>query len=575
MARRNATDGAQELRSAAWASRGALVAVATFSMVVNLLMLTGPLYMMQVYDRVLTARSEETLVALSLLAIALFTVMGWLDVLRVRIMARVGARFQDALDLRVFRAALRRSARAPDDVPARMGQTDLEAVQRCLASPIVPALFDMPWTPVFAGLIFLFHPALGVLALASGAVLIGVTLLNRHLSQRPLAEAGRAGAEADGMAQALRAEGETVRALGMTGAAFRRWSVARHDGLVHALSGAERTGGFSSATRTLRLVMQSAMLGLGAWLVLEQAVGAGVMIASSILLGRALAPVETVIGQWTLMVRANEGVGRLSTLLTDEPAEAEPLPLPRPAAHVRVEGVTLTPPGAAHPTLRDLTFTLEPGQALGVIGASGAGKSSLARALVGLWSPQAGQVRLDGATLTQYAPDTLGGHVGYLPQRVALFERTVAENIARLGDPDAGAVIAAARAAAAHDMILRLPDGYDTRLAAGGGRLSGRQIQRIGLARALYRDPVLLVLDEPNANLDAEGTEALNAAVRTAKNRGCAVVVIAHRPAAIQDCDLLMVMEDGTSRAFGPRADILRRMVRNHTEIVRAAEGAA
>ncbi|MCJ8140666.1 type I secretion system permease/ATPase [Falsirhodobacter halotolerans] len=575
MTRRNATVGAQEVRSVAWASRGALMAVAVFSMVVNLLMLTGPLYMMQVYDRVLTARSEETLVALSLLAVALFAVMGWLDVLRVRIMARVGARFQDALDLRVFRAALRRSARAPDDVPARMSQSDLEAVQRCLASPIVPALFDLPWTPVFAGLIFLFHPALGVLALVSGAVLIAMTLLNRHLSHRPLTQAGRAGAEAEGMAHALRAEGETVRALGMTGAAFRRWSVARRQGLVHALSGAERTGAFSSATRTLRLMMQSAMLGLGAWLVLEQAVGAGVMIASSILLGRALAPVETVIGQWTLVVRAREGADRLATLLTEVPAEADPLPLPRPAAHLRVEGITLTPPGASQPTLRDLSFTLAPGQALGVIGASGAGKSSLARALVGLWAPQAGQVRLDGATLDQYAPDTLGGHVGYLPQRVALFDGTVAENIARLAEPEADAVIAAARAAAAHEMILRLPQGYDTRLSANGGRLSGGQIQRIGLARALYRDPVLLVLDEPNANLDAEGTEALNAAVRAAKARGCAVVVIAHRPAAIQDCDLLMVMEDGASRAFGPRADILRRMVRNHTEIVRAAEEVA
>lgn len=505
----------------------------------------------------------------------LFAVMGWLDVLRVRIMARVGARFQDALDLRVFRASMRRSSAAPDDLPARMGQADLEAVQRCLASPVVPAMFDLPWTPLFAGLIFLFHPALGVLALVSGVVLIAMTLLNRHLSQRPLADAGRASAEAEGMAQTMRAEGETVRALGMTGAAFRRWSVTRHEGLVQALSGAERTGAFSSSTRTLRLMMQSAMLGLGAWLVLEQAVGAGAMIASSILLGRALAPVETVIGQWTLVVRARDGGDRLATLLTGTPAEGAALPLPRPAAHLRVEGITLTPPGAAHPTLRDLTFTLAPGQALGVIGASGAGKSSLARALVGLWGPQAGHIRLDGATLDQYDPDTLGGYVGYLPQRVALFEGTVAENIARLGDPDPDAVIAAARAAAAHEMILRLPQGYDTRLSANGGRLSGGQIQRIGLARALYRDPVLLVLDEPNANLDAEGTDALNASVRAAKDRGCAVVVIAHRPAAIQDCDLLMVMEEGGSRAFGPRADILRRMVRNHTDIVRAAEGAA
>ncbi|WP_062762464.1 type I secretion system permease/ATPase [Falsirhodobacter sp. alg1] len=568
MARANSRCGAKELKCALYESRGAIVAVAVFSVIVNLLMLTGPLYMMQVYDRVLPGRSPETLVALSALGVLLFAAMALLDVLRGRIMVRVGAAFQDRLDLRVLQASMRDPAGAQGGGPA-----DLEAVQRFLASPVVPALFDLPGTPLFMALIFVFHPVLGGLALGGGVLLAGVTLLNRHLSRPPLIAAGQYAAGAEGVAGMLRSEGDVVRALGMSRAIEGRWQVLRGKGLRDAARAAELTGGFTATTRVMRLFLQSAMLGVGAWLVLHQMVGAGAMIACSILMGRALAPVETVIAQWSLVSRAQEGWQKLAITLANVQSPVPPLPLPRPAAVLQVEGVTAIPPRAEHPVLRHMSFALQPGQALGVIGPSGAGKTSLARVLTGVWGTQTGTVRLGGAALEQYAGDTLGAYVGYLPQRVALFDGTVAENIARMGTPDAARVIAAAREAAAHDMILRLPQGYDTPVQAIGGWLSGGEIQRIGLARALYGDPVLLVLDEPNSNLDNTGTEALSSAIRTAKMAGRVVVVIAHRPAAIQECDLLMVMEAGQRRAFGLRNDILRQMVRNHTEIVRPAAG--
>jgi len=569
VAQRSNLSGSKELRGALRQSSGGIAAVMVFSCVCNALMLTGPLYMMQVYDRVLAGRSVETLVALSVLACGMFAAMGVLDAIRGRIMIRLGAAFQDGLDLRVFRASLRRLSQSPDDPQAAAGPRDLEAVQRAFASPAMLAVFDIPWTPVFAALIFLFHPALGALALAGGVVLVAVTLLNRWMSASGLSDATRLGADAERQSQVMMAESEAVRALGMTGAAFTRWHKVRRLALIHAAAASGLTGGFASVTRTLRLFLQSAMLGLGAWLVLEQAIGAGVMIAASILMGRALAPVEAIIGNWATLTRAREGWQRLSVFLSNEPRHPPALALPRPAARLEVESITVLPPGGTRPVLRGVGFVLEPGQALGVIGPSGAGKSSLARAVTGLWAAQAGHIRLGGAALHQYDPDTLGSHLGYLPQRVTLFDGTVAENIARLDEPDAPRVIDAARRAAAHEMILSLPQGYDTRVSALGSQLSGGQIQRIGLARALYGNPVLLVLDEPNAALDAEGTEALRRALIDHKARGGSALIVAHRPSAIQECDTLLVLEEGIRRAFGPRDAILRQMVRNHTEIIR------
>ncbi len=564
--------GYAELKAARADHRKVFWAVGLFSVLVNLLMLTGPLYMMQVYDRVLGSRSEATLVALSVLVTFLFLAMGLLDHARSRVMARVGAAMQDKLDRRVFAAAMKRLTLLPTDQVALAAQRDLEAVQRLWASPVLLSIFDIPFTPLFIAAIFVFHPLLGWLAVGGGVFLIAVTVLNQRMTQVPINRTNGLTLQAERISDLIKTEAEAVQALGMTGAAFERWHKARGAALAEGLQAGDLGGRFGSITKTFRMFLQSAMLGLGAWLVLKNQLSPGAMIAGSILMGRALQPIEQAVGQWATVTRAQEGTRRLAELLTRVPPEPQRTALPRPRAILDVSALSVVPPGETQAVLRGVSFQMGEGQALGIIGPSGAGKSTLARAIIGVWRPAAGKVRLDGASLEQYDPDVLGSYIGYLPQRVTLFEGTIAENIARLQpNPDSAKIVEAAQKAAAHDMILRLPEGYDTRVSALGGRLSGGQIQRIGLARALYDNPVLLVLDEPNSNLDNDGTVALNIAIRSLKAAGGSVIIMAHRPAAIQECDLLLVLEDGMRRAFGPRDQVLKEMVKNHTEIVRAA----
>ncbi|MFT5798882.1 MAG: PrtD family type I secretion system ABC transporter [Candidatus Azotimanducaceae bacterium] len=562
--------GGAELRAARGESRGFYWIVALFSLFANLLMLTGPMYMLQVYDRVLGSKSQETLVALSLLVVFLYSIMGILDFTRGRIMARVGARFQSALDRRVFDAVIRKSAVAPD-LRTQSGLNDLEAIQRFITSPVLLAFFDLPWTPIFLAGIFIFHPMLGWMAIGGAVLLILITLLNQFLSRRPQHEAGIAGQEANMLSSQVREEAEMVQAMGMRGAAFSRWEKSRNIALISQIKATDVGGGFSSLTKTLRLFLQSAMLGLGAYLVLQNEMTPGAMIAGSILLGRALAPVEMMLNQWALVQRAGKGWENLSELLGTVPVEPPRTPLPQPKARLIAQSLTVVPPGEKVAALRGLAFELHPGQALGVIGASGAGKSTLARAVTGVWRPAGGSLRLDAAALEHYDPAILGQHIGYLPQRIQLFDGTISENIARLMDaPDAEKVIQAAKSAAAHEMILELPNGYDTRVSAVQSRLSGGQMQRIGLARAMYGDPVIVVLDEPNSNLDNIGSEALNVAIRGIKARNGAVMIMAHRPAAIQECDMLMVLDKGVVTAFGPRDEVLRNSVKNHATITNA-----
>lgn len=562
--------GGAELRAARGESRGFYWIVALFSLFANLLMLTGPMYMLQVYDRVLGSKSQETLVALSLLVVFLYSIMGILDFTRGRIMARVGARFQSALDRRVFDAVIRKSAVAPD-LKTQSGLNDLEAIQRFITSPVLLAFFDLPWTPIFLAGIFIFHPMLGWMAIGGAVLLILITLLNQFLSRRPQHEAGIAGQEANMLSSQVREEAEMVQAMGMRDAAFSRWEKSRNTALISQIKATDVGGGFSSLTKTLRLFLQSAMLGLGAYLVLQNEMTPGAMIAGSILLGRALAPVEMMLNQWALVQRAGKGWENLSELLGTVPVEPPRTPLPQPKARLIAQSLTVVPPGEKVAALRGLAFELHPGQALGVIGASGAGKSTLARAVTGVWRPAGGSLRLDAAALEHYDPAILGQHIGYLPQRIQLFDGTIAENIARLANaPDAEKVIQAAKSAAAHEMILELPNGYDTRVSAVQSRLSGGQMQRIGLARAMYGDPVIVVLDEPNSNLDNIGSEALNVAIRGIKARNGAVMIMAHRPAAIQECDMLMVLDKGAVTAFGPRDEVLRNSVKNHATITNA-----
>ncbi len=563
--------GRADLRASLAGNGGLLAAVFVFSAFVNLLGLTGSVFMLQVYDRVLGSRSQETLAALFALVVLLFAILGMLDLARGRLMARLALRFHSRAQARVFPAMLARSSRAPGDPAAAAALRDLDSVQKALAAPALIALLDLPWVPFYLFLVFLLHPWLGLAALAGGVVLVVLTLLNQTTTRRNALAAAEAAHRAERLADQLRDEAEVIHALGMRAHGFARWDATRQKALTSAARAADRNGLFSTLSRTFRLFLQSALLAVGALLVLKGDVTGGAMIASSIMMGRALAPVEQVIAGWPLIQRAREGWVRLGALLTVERAPEARTALPRPRAALEVRQASVVPPGQTQPVLRGLSFQLSPGQAVGVIGPSGAGKSTLARALTGVWPLAAGQIRLDGATLDQYDPDVLGWLIGYLPQRVTLFDGTIAENIARLSPrPDPAKVVSAARAAAAHEMILALPQGYDTRVTQNGGQLSGGQVQRIGLARALYGDPVLLILDEPNASLDNDGSLALNAAVRAAKAEGCSVLIMAHRPAAIQECDLLLVLDGGARRAFGPRDEILRGMVRNATDIARS-----
>ena len=559
--------GKDELRSVRKDSRHLFWTAGIFSFFVNLLMLTGPIYMLQVYDRVLGSRSLATLFGLTLIVAFLYGMMGLLDYSRARIMARIGSRFQAKLDKRVFEAVIRKSAVAPDESSAT-GLRDLESIQRLLISPALMALFDLPWTPFFLAGILMFHPWLGYLAMSGGVLLILLTVLNQATTRRPTARAGMAVVKSEHISGQMVSEAEMVQSMGMRDASFRRWEKARNEALEQSLKASDAGGLFSTLTKTFRLFLQSAMLGLGAYLVLQGELTPGAMIAGSILMGRALAPIEMAIGQWPMFQRAAKGWDNLALLLGTVPEEPPRTALPKPQAKLDIQQLTIVPPGQSQATLRMVNFTVKPGEAVGVIGTSGAGKSTLARALTGLWRPAGGKIRLDGAALDQYEPSVLGQLIGYLPQRVELFDGTIAENIARLEpEPDAEKIVAAAKKADAHAMILQMPDGYDTRVSASGGRLSGGQIQRIGLARAMYSDPVILVLDEPNSNLDNEGSQALNRAIRAMKSEGKSVLIMAHRPAAIQECELLLMLEGGSVKAFGPKDDVLKQMVQNHKQI--------
>ena len=576
MAAKPPAPGREELRAVLKKSRGLFRIVLLFSVFANILVLTGPIFMLQVYDRVLSSRSEATLVALFALVGILYAIMGVLDYARGRILGRVGARFQSMLDRRVFDAVLRRSVDPNFRNRPATGLRDLESIQRLLSSPALFAFYDLPWTPVFLFAIFIFHPLLGWLAVAGGTVLIVATVLNQVLSKAPQRESLQASANAEAFAEAVRRDAEVVQSLGMRDAVLGRWRQQRDQALDTSIRAADVSGSFSTFSKTWRFFLQSAMLALAAYLVLRGQLTPGAMIAGSILLGRALAPIEQAIAQWSLVQRARQGWSSLIQLLEATPEEEEKTDLPRPRAVLDVLNLTVVPPGEKTPTLRSVSFRVGPGMALGVIGQSASGKSTLARAITGIWPAIQGKVRLDGAALEQFASETLGQHIGYLPQDVSLFDASVADNIARLSpNPDPAKIVEAAKKAGAHEMILKLPEGYDTRIQSGGSRLSGGQRQRLGLARAMYGSPVLLVLDEPNANLDNEGSNALNAAIEQMKASGGAVIIMAHRPAAIAQCELLLVMENGAVKDFGKRDDVLRNNIKNHEAIAGQTRPAA
>ena len=543
--------------------RHAFFGVGLMSGMINVLYLTGSFFMLEIYDRVLPSRSVPTLIGLAIIAFVLYAFQGILDIFRGRVLARIGASLDEALNGRVFDLVVRLPLKARTSGDGLQSVRDLDQVRGFLSSLGPTALFDLPWMPLYLGICFIFHFWIGMTAVVGALILIVVTLLTELRTREPAKAAVETGAARNVLVSASRRNAEVLQAMGMRGRMGALWSSSNAKFLDSQLRASDVAGGFGALSKVLRLALQSAVLGVGAYLVIQQQATAGVIIAGSILTSRALAPVELAIANWRGFVAARQSWKRLIDLMAALPPRDAPLQLPRPSAALSVEGVSAAPPGAQRFVVQDVAFTLKAGNGLGVIGPSASGKSSLARVLVGVWSPMRGKVRLDGAALEQWDPEDLGPHVGYLPQDVELFAGTVAENICRF-DPgaDPEAILAAAKAANVHDLILRLPDGYETQIGESGEALSAGQRQRVALARALYGDPFLVVLDEPNSNLDAEGEQALTQAILSARARGRIVVVIAHRPSALASVDLVLVMADGRAQAFGPKDEVLSKVLR-------------
>ncbi len=544
-----------------WACSYWLGGVALFSALVNILHLTGSLYMLQVYDRVLTGRSVPTLIALSLIALAAFLLQGVLDGLRARMLARIGARFDELLAPRVYQVVAELPLKGVRGSEVLAPVRDLDQVRGFLSSLGPTALFDMPFMPLFLIVTFLLHSWLGWLTVLGAVSIIGLTLLTERRSQPPARVLADLSVRRHNLVETTRRNAEVVRALGMRSTFLGRFNAISKRHVTETLEASDVVSGLGAFAKVLRLILQSSSLGLGAYLAIHGEISAGAIIAASILTSRALAPIETAVTHWKGFVAARQSYRRLERSLALVPSPEQRLPLPAPTQHLLTEDLVVAPPGQPRPVVNGVTLRLTTGDAIGIIGPTGSGKSTLARALVGVWPALKGTVRLDGAALDQWGEE-LGRHIGYLPQDVELFDGTVAENIARFADkPDPDAIIKAARAAAAHELILDLPKGYDTPIGEAGAALSGGQRQRVALARALYGDPFLIVLDEPNANLDSAGDEALNAAIRSVRARGGIAIIITHRPSGLLAVNLVAILKDGRISTAGPRDDVLQTLV--------------
>ena len=529
---------------------------------INILYLTGSFFMLEVYDRVLPSRSVPTLVGLIVLAAGLYIAQGVLDLLRARILVRIGASLDETLSPRVFQTVVRLPLLAGRSNEGLQPLRDLDNIRGFLSGQGPSTLFDLPWLPLYLAICFAFHPLIGVTALVGALLLVALTVLTELLTRTPAQEAATLAAKRGGIAASGRRNAEVVLAMGMAGRLARRWKDANETYLAGNLRTSDVAGGLGAIAKVMRMMLQSAVLGVGAYLVINQEATAGIIIAGSILSARALAPVDLAIAHWKGFVTARQSWERLNGLLHVLPTLPALTQLQDPREKLSIEAVSIAPPGEQRATVSDVSFTLKAGNGLGIIGPSGSGKSSLLRALVGVWKPARGYVRLDAAALDQWAPDDLGRHIGYLPQDVELFAGSIAENICRF-DPGAkdDDIIAAARQAGVHDLIVRMKEGYDTEVGEHGSVLSAGQAQRIALARALYGNPFLIVLDEPNSNLDTEGDEALTRAVRAARARGAIVIVVAHRPIGIEGVDMLLVLKDGRMQAFGPKETVLGQVL--------------
>jgi len=552
-----------ELGDALHACRSAFIGVGVMSCMINLLYLTGSIFMLEIYDRVLPSRSIPTLVGLVILAGGLYIAQGALDLIRGRILVRIGTSLDEALNARVFETVVRLPLMVGGRNEGLQPLRDLDNVRSFLSSMGPGAFFDLPWLPFYLAICFAFHVMIGLTALVGAIILVTLTVATEFMSREPAREAMGLAARRNDLAATSRRNAEVLVAMGMSGRLTKRWSAANEKYLAGNQHASDVAGGLGAIAKVMRMTLQSAVLAVGAYLVIHQEATAGIIIAGSILSARALAPVDLAIAHWKSFVAARQSWHRLNRLLESLPAQSAPTQLQDPSKRLSVEGVSIVPPGGDQRVIvQDVTFALEAGNGLGVIGPSGSGKSSLVRALVGVWQPVRGKVRLDGAALDQWSSDALGRHLGYLPQDVELFAGSVAQNICRF-DSEAGsaAIIAAAKEAGVHEMIIKMRDGYDTQIGEQGTALSAGQAQRVALARALYGDPFLIVLDEPNSNLDTEGDEALTRAVRSARERGAIVVVVAHRPIGIEGVDQLLVLRDGRMQAFGPKEQVLGQVL--------------
>lgn len=540
-----------------------LVGVGVFSAVINVLALTGSVYMLQIYDRVLPSQSIPTLIGFTIGMLGLYAVYGLLDFVRLRLLVRIGSRLHRDLQQKAFSASLSLPLTAGQDANRVQPLRDLDQLRGFLSGLGPTVVFDAPWIPFYMVVIYLLHPSLGVLATVGAAAVVLLTVVAEVVARKPAARASETLVAQRLLADSGRRNAEVVQAMGLSAQLGRRWTEISHLYLKNQEQLSDVVGAASSLSKTLRMALQSSVLGLGAYLVIGGEASPGVIIASSILLGRSLAPVDVAIANWRGFLATRRSYTDLAAALDAFGSQKDPMELPRPQTQLAVEELTVAPPSLQRPTLVNVSFRLSKGAGLAIVGPSGSGKTTLVRALVGAWKPLRGTVRLDGASLDQWNSELLGTHIGYLPQDVELFDGTIADNISRFGGKsDAKGVLAAAKAAGVDKMIMRLPEGFQTRIGEGGAALSAGQRQLVGLARALYGDPFLVVLDEPNSNLDADGDVALAGAILAVRERGGIAIVVAHRPSALVNIDQVLVLSNGMLHSFGSREDVLANVVR-------------
>lgn len=555
--------GKAELSRALASCRGALVGIALFSSLINVLMLTGSVFMLEVYDRVLPSRSVSTLIGICIIALILYAAQGLLDLVRGRLLVRAGGVIDEVLSGRVFDAIVKVPIRVGPRSSAIQPLQDLDSIRNFLSGTGPTAFFDLPWLPLYLGILFGFHPYLGWTAVAGAVVLIALTIATDILARRPMQMSTAHMSRRFGLADAGARNAEALAGMGFANRIRDVWLKENDAAIAAQRRASDISNGLGAIARVMRMVLQSAVLAMGAYLVIKQESSAGSIIAGSILAARALAPVDLAIANWRSFIAARQSWRRLDQLLSLLPAQTAPTGLPAPKERFQVTGVSIAPPGDKKLVVRDISFVLNKGQAMAVIGPSGSGKTSLARVLAGAWLPVGGSVRLDGAALDQWSPDDLGKYVGYLPQDVQLFSGTVAQNISRF-DPDAndGDIVKAAKAADVHDLIVSLPKGYDTPIGDFGAVLSAGQRQRMALARALYGEPFVVILDEPDASLDMAGEQALRDAILGVRARGGIVIVVSHRQALLGAVDMLLAMKQGQTVAMGPRDAVMQQLMR-------------